>query len=304
MSTQYMSFPQMVLQQVPALNNTLVDGQTSFLSGNLYNALHVSLVGGSSGFTPDVISVENSDIAFPQRSLNAAAYCIGYDVAGVALHIVNVRGLDTLEAGVAVATVEKGMNTVSHNMVLDYAANTFYPNAQLPDNADVQAVASNGFAGVIARLQAFNGTTYDRLRTASAANISATTQSQALLTSLQGDWSINHAPAANTTATITRAAGAAGVRHVCTSIHAKMIDVAAAGLGPLTVTLRDGATGAGTILWQTKLFASLTAAIGKDEITLTGLNIVGSAATAMTLEFTAGPGASNFELVDLAGHSV
>jgi hypothetical protein len=174
----------------------------------------------------------------------------------------------------------------------------------LTDAADAQATETSGLQGVVARLKAFNGTTWDRLRTGAAAVLSAVTQSFALLVTRPGDWSVTHAPAVNTVATISKAAGGAGVRHVCTSITGAIrggTTAPAAIQG--TLTLRDGATGAGTILWSQTVV--LAAAVGaKDEVCVSGLNIVGSANTAMTLEFAAAGGANTFESVALTGYSV
>jgi len=98
-----------------------------------------------------------------------------------------------------------------------------------------------------------------------------------------GMWRATHTPAAAAQATISRAAGAAGVKHVCWGV---IISIAAAGTAqtPLAIHLRDGATGAGTILATWKV--SAVANTGQT-ISVTGLNIPGTAATAMTLETAA-----------------
>ena len=117
---------------------------------------------------------------------------------------------------------------------------------------------------------------------------------------LIGNWSQGNAPAVNTQATTTRAAGAAGVRHICTSI-AFVGSAVAAIAAPLVVNLRDGASGAGAILWTQQFIVPAGASFG---LTLNGLSIVGSAATAMTLEFSAAPGVTNFESVSISGYDV
>ena len=169
------------------------------------------------------------------------------------------------------------------------------------DNADALAVGVVGLAGVMAKAQAFNGTSYDRVRTNSAATLSASTQPFGMLCAAPGEWSINHTPAANTQATITRAAGAAGVRHVCRSISATLIGLAASAEATVLVNLRDGATGAGTILrsWRLLVVGGTASEVG---VELSGLNILGSAATAMTIEFAAAAGADTFETVALSGY--
>lgn len=100
------------------------------------------------------------------------------------------------------------------------------------------------------------------------------------------EWAVN-AQATAGTPSASKAAGAAGVRHVCTGLS---IVVAAGGTAqtPQIFNLRDGATGAGTILATFALSAAIN---GIGGVTLTGLNLVGTAATAMTLE-AAGAGAA------------
>lgn len=117
-------------------------------------------------------------------------------------------------------------------------------------------------------------------------------------------WELDEAPAANTQATETKAAGAAGVRHVATGIQCTL---ASNGTAPtaieLNVVLRDGAAGVGTIIWEISLSIPNTAGV-VNGIALTGLWIVGTAATAMTLEFTAAGGAQTFEAVNIQGTSI
>jgi hypothetical protein len=108
-------------------------------------------------------------------------------------------------------------------------------------------------------------------------------------------WAINHAPAAATQATISRAA-VAGQRHVATSLTI-CVDATAAQ-SSLVFNLRDGATGAGTVLWTARLSgaASTNACLSSGPIF-----IVGTANTAMTLESSAAPAATNFATVSLVG---
>lgn len=116
------------------------------------------------------------------------------------------------------------------------------------------------------------------------------------------EWSLPHTPAVGVRATITQAAQP-NSRHVCKAITATLAvavaDVAVAGV---LVNLRDGATGAGTILWSDRL-AVVDAAGGVCKVAIAGLNIVGSENTAMTLEFAAAPGGASFESVTLTGRT-
>lgn len=145
----------------------------------------------------------------------------------------------------------------------------------------------------------WNGTAIDRGRSTSAANLGAQSGVGAEMTAPPGMWSINNVPAAATQATITRAAGGAGVRHVCTSISATLAAGATAQAAAVSINLRDGATGAGTVLWSKQV---ILPANGVWEVSISGLNIPGSAATAMTLEFSAAGAAGTFESVSLTGY--
>lgn len=116
------------------------------------------------------------------------------------------------------------------------------------------------------------------------------------------DWAVKHVPAANTVATISKAA-VATQRHVCTSITASVSSDGAPTPATLVVNLRDGATGAGTIVYAFSL--SLVATSGDAAVYgLSGLNIIGTLNTAMTLEFAAAGGANTYETVAMTGYSV
>ncbi len=116
-----------------------------------------------------------------------------------------------------------------------------------------------------------------------------------------GTWTVVHDPGVNTLATASKAAGGASVKHVCTAILVTLSNDAAA-VAFRQVNLRDGASGAGTILWTGRL--AIPATNGSSaRIELTGLNIVGSANTAMTLEFSGAGGANTYETVSMSGYS-
>jgi len=116
-------------------------------------------------------------------------------------------------------------------------------------------------------------------------------------------WGIFSQPAASAQATISKAAGAAGVRHVadCVSFSAGSIATPAAA-AQVSVNLRDGATGAGTVLWTQEI--ATTTVVGQyATFSFCGLNLIGSAATAMTLEFNASATTVS-ESVSLSGYDV
>lgn len=108
-------------------------------------------------------------------------------------------------------------------------------------------------------------------------------------------WSVQHQPAAATQATISQAA-AAGVRHVAK--HLTICVSAVAAQPTLVFNLRDGATGAGTIVWSARLMS----AAGAGQCLSADVDIIGTAGTAMTLESAAAPAATNFATVALNGY--
>lgn len=157
--------------------------------------------------------------------------------------------------------------------------------------------------GVLAdRVQPMDGAAGNDFKSGSAANLAATSSVNAQLVTGPGGWPVTSSPGANVQASATKAAGAAGVRHVCTGVS---INLASGSVAPaasqLTVNLRDGASGLGTIL-ATWTIAIPAAAGAFANIQLGGLNLPGSANTAMTLEFAAAGGANTFESVTLFGY--
>ena len=71
--------------------------------------------------------------------------------------------------------------------------------------------------------------------------------------------------------------------------------------GKPTVNLRDGATGTGTVLWTHEVVISAGTGEDTPPVNACGLNIVGSAATAMTLEWSGGL-ANLVEAMSLSGY--
>lgn len=138
---------------------------------------------------------------------------------------------------------------------------------------------------------------------ASAAQLAAAVQSAQVIAH-PGQWAVNNVPAANTQATVSKAAGGAGVRHVLQAILAAAVsDSAAPAAIARAVYVRDGASGVGTIIWAG--YCALPAVAGeKSEIALSGLNIVGSANSAMTIEYSQAMGANTYQSVSMAGMSV
>jgi len=150
----------------------------------------------------------------------------------------------------------------------------------------------------VAYLKAYDGTNNASLRTASAGNVSGHTGQGVLLTAQPGQWTEVHVPAAATQATKTHAAESSK-RHVCTGIIAT-IACATTAQTPLKIYLRDGATGAGTIL---AAFTVAAPANGCGGVAFTGLSIYGTVGTAMTLEFSGVGVAASEQAVTLLGYT-
>jgi hypothetical protein len=274
-------------------------GTTVQIMGNL-------IAGAVTGETFSVVGTLQGD----QDNFNPAPNELGKGWLGVAALTYAIRigstTADRLRAGADNADAV-AVNTIG--ALLTLARNTGFNGTtwdrlrSAGDNADAVAVATLGQLLMLARNTVFNGTAWDRQRSGSAATLGALTSLGAGLVSDPGNWSINHVPAAATQATITRAAGGAGVRHVCTSIDAALVLPATANQAVITLNLRDGATGAGTILWSRRFgIGAANAADAQQEVSLSGLKIVGTANTAMTLEFSAAGAATTLQSVALTGH--
>jgi hypothetical protein len=144
----------------------------------------------------------------------------------------------------------------------------------------------------------FNGSTWDRVRSASSTNNTQTTVLGAQQVAQLGTWSITNSANAGTPSA-SKASGGGSVRHVAVCVSVS-VAAAATAQPAVQVNLRDGGTGAGTIVrsWQFAAPANDSA-----QIDLCGLNITGSAATAMTIEFAGATAANTQASVNLSGYS-
>lgn len=120
------------------------------------------------------------------------------------------------------------------------------------------------------------------------------------------DWSVTNISSVGGTASASQPASPApllgGSRHVGTSVSATLVATTAVA-GQATLNLRDGATGAGTVLASWVL--AVQAAIGSCIVfSIDSLEIIGSPNTAMTLEFGGIAGAGTIESVALTGHTL
>ncbi len=195
----------------------------------------------------------------------------------------------------------RGLVTISASYAANAAGTALVPGRMVDETAASIAPAANASLRGASFKYTYDGTNFVRSLGASVATLATLSPTGAQLIAHPGEWSINLTPAANTQATVTRALSASQ-RHVCRSITATLIGLAASAEATVLVNLRDGATGAGTILWSARLLV-VGGSGSETGITLTDLNIIGSAGTAMTLEFAAAGGANTFETVSLSGYT-
>lgn len=157
-------------------------------------------------------------------------------------------------------------------------------------NSDGESVDGLGFNRALVAasiLRLYNGANLDRLRSVSAANLAAQSGIGAALTSGVGTNALQHSPAAGAQATISRAAQGAGIRNVCKGVGFGFSSGAALGAAStVIINLRDGATGAGTIL-KSWIFDLPAAIIAPFAVELPVNDIPGTANVAMTLESSA-----------------
>lgn len=152
-------------------------------------------------------------------------------------------------------------------------------------------------------LQTLVGSTPVALATATAATDTTLPLSGVLVAEKSARWSVVSVPVAGTQASASRAAGGAGVRHVVDCVSFAAESTTAPALTGENVAIRDGATGAGTIIWEWIL--AVSAQTGQDIAphSICGLNLIGTANTAMTFEFSAGVG-NVIESVSMSGYDV
>jgi hypothetical protein len=118
------------------------------------------------------------------------------------------------------------------------------------------------------------------------------------------EWSVTHEPGANAQATATKPSAGSGASLICTGISASF---AATGSAPTAINvqlrLRDGASGAGRVLWA--MTFSLPAVAGAmSGVVRENFWRKGSPNTPMTFEFSATGGANTIQSVDFEGVTV
>lgn len=114
-----------------------------------------------------------------------------------------------------------------------------------------------------------------------------------------GQFKLFNSPAAATQATVSQAAGAAGVSNVATGL-AYCISTVGTAQTVLSINLRDGATGAGTVIWTKQFILPVNTTLTESVVLP---DLTGTAATAMTLEFSGAGVAASVQSVSLQGYT-
>jgi len=113
-------------------------------------------------------------------------------------------------------------------------------------------------------------------------------------------WQVVHAPAAAVQATIGQAAGGAAIRNHLVALQATLA-AAVAPADAINVHVRDGGTGAGTIIWSGAI-AAIADGMGVLSIQFDP-PLRGTANTVLTVEFSAAGPAGSVETVNAQGYA-
>ena len=221
---------------------------------------------------------------------------------------VQMAGLDQ-SSHVSIPTVEynAGSGFAAVNIAFmqggtpgDALSNSLCCRSSDNNNANIPLMAND--------MGGFDGVNWDRYRTASLANfptaetLTSRNPTGVRLEEKSSRWSVVSNPAAGSQATAS-IASEASVRHIVDCVSFSASAGVAPALTALTLNVRDGATGAGTVIWTWTI--EISATTGQDVVphSICGLNLVGTTATAMTAEFSAGL-ANLSESVSISGFNV
>lgn len=127
-------------------------------------------------------------------------------------------------------------------------------------------------------------------------------QAGAVVVASPATWSVASTPATGTAASASKATGGSGVQHVCRSISFALAVDGTHAQAAIQINLRDGAPGAGTILWSLTILKAAVEALSLFHVG--DLNIPGSANTAMTLEFASAGATGSVQSVSITGYDI
>lgn len=166
---------------------------------------------------------------------------------------------------------------------------------------------SNDISGSSTAILATDGTSNVALQAldltnAPVASTLTSRNSVGLITNDPPSWGVTATLAAGSGGTVSIAAEA-NVRHIVKCVSWSATATSTPSLTAVTVNLRDGATGAGTVLQSWTQAVSATTGLLIPVSGVCGLNLAGTTNTAMTLEFASGT-ANVVESVNMTGVNV
>ena len=192
---------------------------------------------------------------------------------------------------------------VLHQDIAQWGATSVTGAQALSDSLGNPTAPQLGASGLLwdtsqwVRHKATAVTTYPAATTLTARSIAG-----AAIAEKSSRWTVIHNPAASSQATASIALES-GVRHVADCVSFSAASTSAPAATALTINLRDGATGAGTIIWTFQVVALAATGQNVAPHSICGLNLVGTTATAMTFEFSASL-ANLIESVSISGYNV
>ena len=185
------------------------------------------------------------------------------------------------------ATVTSTYPTMPQNMA-QWSGTTLTAGAALSDttgNPTAPLIGSHGLVWDTSNWARTKGTALATMPVVST--LTSRNAIGAMLTERTSRWSVIHNPAAGSQA-IASIAAEGSVRHVIDCVGFSAGSTTAPALTALTVNLRDGATGAGTIIWTHEIVIANSTGQNAGPFSTCGLNLVGTTNTAATFEWSAG----------------
>ncbi len=184
------------------------------------------------------------------------------------------------------ATITTTVPTLPNN-VAQWSGTTLTTGAALSDttgNPTAPLVGASGMLWDTAQWSRAKGTAVATMPVAST--LTSRNAIGAALVERSSRWSVVSAPAVSNQATASIAAEGS-VRHVADCVTFSGGSTTAPALTNLTVNLRDGATGAGTVIASWQVTVSNATGQNVAPFSACGLNLVGTTNTAMTAEYSA-----------------
>jgi len=209
----------------------------------------------------------------PQRHLYAFLIAIGISLGGFAALVAQQ------------ATVTSTYPTMPQN-VAQWSGTTVTAAAALSDtsgNPTAPQIGADGMVWDTTQWVRRKGTALATFPT--AVTLTSRNAVGAAVMEHSSRWSVVSAPAVSNQATASIAAEGS-VRHVVDCVAFSAASTTAPALTALTINIRDGATGAGTVIWSYALAAANATGQNIPPYSICGLNLVGTTNTAMTAEFS------------------